>query len=41
MRVHPLLAARLAASQSAERGQVEQRVKAVLGDMVEEEAGVL
>lgn len=39
--VGPLLPACLAPSQSAERDQVEQRVRAVLRDMVEEEASVL
>lgn len=38
--VGPLLPARLAPSQSTERDQVEQRVQAVLRDVVEEEAGV-
>jgi hypothetical protein len=39
--VGPLLPARLAPAQPAEGDQVEQRVQAVLRDVVEEEAGVL
>ncbi|MFI8928728.1 hypothetical protein ACIG3E_13760 [Streptomyces sp. NPDC053474] len=39
--VRPLLPACLAPPQPAEGNQVEQRLQAVLGDVVEEQAGVL